>query len=108
MSTHTEVANHYENNALLEAIERGLEQLGKSRADFSASDLAPVDEFHVGGREATLAFFDQLPLSQGLRVLDVGCGIGGPARFVATTYDSEVSGIDLTTSYILRVKYAAL
>ena len=62
--------------------------------------LAPLDEFHVGGRAATIDLFSHLGLGEGMRVLDVGCGLGGPARFCASTNRCNVVGIDLTPSYV--------
>jgi ubiquinone/menaquinone biosynthesis C-methylase UbiE len=66
----------------------------------TVDDLAPVDEFHIGGRQASEHFLDQLNLTPEKHVLDVGCGLGGPARFVASRYRCRVDGIDLTPEYI--------
>jgi ubiquinone/menaquinone biosynthesis C-methylase UbiE len=59
-----------------------------------------VDEFHIGGRRATEPFVESLKLSKGSRVLDLGCGLGGPARFVAATTGAHVTGIDLTPEFV--------
>src|SRR5262249_10542157 len=59
-----------------------------------------VDEFHIGGRKASADFLDQLSFNDQTKVLDVGCGLGGPARFVAHRYGSQVTGIDLTPEYV--------
>ena len=66
----------------------------------SIDDLAPVDEFHIGGRIATREFLEQLGIDSSCHVLDVGCGIGGAARFSSVTYGCQVTGIDLTPEYI--------
>jgi ubiquinone/menaquinone biosynthesis C-methylase UbiE len=58
-----------------------------------------VDEFHIGGRSATKSFLDQLNFSNKDHILDVGCGLGGATRFVANTYGSRVTGIDLSQEY---------
>jgi len=73
---------------------------GKSTDTVTIDDLAPVDEFHIGGRRASEDFLDQLAFSTQTKVLDVGCGLGGPARFVANRYGSQVTGIDLTAEYV--------
>jgi ubiquinone/menaquinone biosynthesis C-methylase UbiE len=62
-------------------------------------DLAPVDEFHIRGREATLELANLIALSSDDHVLDVGCGIGGSARFLAENFGARVTGIDLTLEY---------
>jgi SAM-dependent methyltransferase len=63
-------------------------------------DLATMDEFHVGGLEATKAFAEYMELKPGMRVLDVGCGIGGPARYFAAEHGVRVTGIDLTDEFV--------
>ena len=64
------------------------------------ADLAPVDEFHIGGGEATAALFAPLGLRAGMRWLDIGSGLGGAARHLASAYGCIVSGIDLTPEYV--------
>lgn len=59
-----------------------------------------MDEFHIGGRQATNLLLASMPPIQGGQVLDIGCGIGGPARFFATQLDCNVTGIDLTADYV--------
>ena len=94
------VSDHYANSDLTRAIQNGLTQLGKTTSTVTIDDLAPVDEFHIGGRKATEDLIGQLGIASGYHVLDVGCGLGGPARFVADRYECRVSGIDLTFDYV--------
>lgn len=69
-------------------------------ARLAPADLAPVDEFHIRGREATVELARRASLSPGLRVLDVGCGLGGSARYLAAEHQCQVTGIDLTQEYV--------
>jgi ubiquinone/menaquinone biosynthesis C-methylase UbiE len=94
------VANHYTHGSLLEAIQRGVQALGKTTANVGVEDLGPVDEFHIGGRAATADFLDQLDITTDHHVLDVGCGLGGASRFAAQRYGCRVSGVDLTPEYV--------
>ncbi len=94
------IAEHYTHGALLEAIRAGLRVAGKSPATVSIDDLAPVDEFHIGGRRASEELLGQLSLGPDRHVLDVGCGLGGGARFAATRFGCRVTGIDLTPEYV--------
>ena len=94
------ISNHYTHGSLLSSIRAGIDRLGKSLDTISIEDLGPVEEFHIGGREASESFLDQLLLSSEDHVLDVGCGLGGTSRFVAHRYGSRVTGIDLTYEYI--------
>jgi ubiquinone/menaquinone biosynthesis C-methylase UbiE len=100
MSDINPVAVHYNHGALLRAIVEGVERLGKSPDTVNVEDLAPVDEFHIGGRVATKDFLDQLDLTTEDLVLDVGCGLGGASRFAVQQYGCRVTGIDLTHEYV--------
>src|SRR5262249_12114096 len=77
---------------LLRGAGKNVEQLG-------ADDLAAIDEFHLGGREATQALAEFMHLRPGMHLLDVGCGIGGPARYFAER-GCQVTGIDLTEEFV--------
>ena len=59
-----------------------------------------MDEFHIRGREATLELAGRMNIEAGMRVLDVGCGIGGSARHLASESGCHVTGIDLTRDYV--------
>lgn len=95
------VSDHYARTNLIGAIEAGLAQLGKSPANVTIDDLAPVDEFHIGGRSATEEIMSQLHPSPSDHLLDIGCGLGGPARFAASRYGCRVTGADLTRDYVV-------
>lgn len=94
------VETHYSHDALLDGILAGVRKLGKTPGTITVDDLAPVDEFHIGGRTATEVFLDQLEIVPGDRVLDIGCGLGGASRFAAERYGCRVTGIDLTDDYV--------
>ena len=96
----SDISKHYAHGDLIEAIRSGLTLQGKSMHTVTIDDLAPVDEFHIGGRRASEDFLDQLAFDAQTKVLDVGCGLGGPARFVASRYGGQVTGIDLTREYV--------
>ena len=94
------ITQHYTHGSLDAAIQSGLEAM-KRASDASSIDLlAGVDEFHMGGRPATKALAEQLQIDTHHKVLDIGCGLGGTARFLTSTYGCQVSGIDLTPEYI--------
>jgi SAM-dependent methyltransferase len=95
-----DISTHYTHGDLVAAIRSGIEKTGKTIDNVTVDDLAPVDEFHVGGRQASEHFLDQLELTAEKRILDVGCGLGGPARFAASRYGCRVEGIDLTPEYV--------
>ena len=98
------VARHYGGAGLLARILAGLEASGVDPDHLRPDDLAPVDEFHIGRREATAHAVAKLALDAGAHVLDVGCGIGGAARYIATQVGCRVTGIDLTPEFIATAR----
>lgn len=62
-------------------------------------DLAPLDQFHAGGLEATRQLAALAGIGPDQHVLDVGSGVGGPARFLAETHGCSVVGVDLAVEY---------
>jgi SAM-dependent methyltransferase len=100
MSEAKAVAEHYSRPQLEETILGALKRAGIDTQKLAATDLAPMDEFHVGGLEATKAFAEFMGLKPGMHVLDVGCGIGGPARYFAAEHGVRVMGIDLTAEFV--------
>jgi ubiquinone/menaquinone biosynthesis C-methylase UbiE len=100
MTVEQTVAQHYTHGGLEAAIVEALRKSGKDPDRLAPDDLAPGEEFHIGGREATVAFAAQLPLRPGLELLDVGSGIGGAARYFAHHHQCRVTGIDLTDEFV--------
>ncbi len=94
------MARHYTHGSLERTILDGLAAAGKDPDRLAPADLAPVDEFHIGGRQATIDFAAQMEVGPGLHLLDVGCGLGGASRFFAHERGCRVTGIDLTEEYV--------
>ena len=100
MSIETNVANYFTRGRLEDSILQALSRAGKDLANLTQGDLAALDEFHVGGREATQELAAQMELCPGIRLLDVGSGIGGPARYFAAEQGCKVTGVDLTDEFV--------
>jgi SAM-dependent methyltransferase len=103
-----EVARHYTHGSLEDVILAGLRAAGKDADRLHPSDLAPVDEFHIGGRQATVDFAAELGVARGMHLLDVGCGLGGASRYFAHERGCTVAGIDLTDEYVRVAALLAL
>ena len=100
MSTEEKVASHYTHGSLETAILQTLLADGKDIDNLRIRDLAGVDEFHLGRHAATVELARDLDLAAGLRLADIGSGLGGPARHFADAYGCTVSGIDLTEEFV--------
>jgi ubiquinone/menaquinone biosynthesis C-methylase UbiE len=102
MSTDSQDGNvkgHYCRQGLSEAILEALSAAGKDIYQLKLEDLAPVDEFHIRGREATRELASLVKLNSNHKVLDVGSGVGGASRFLASEYGCQVIGLDLSDEY---------
>lgn len=94
------VDQQYESAELRSRVERALHAAGIKGPPWTWSDLVPVDQFHVRGLGATKELAAALDIPAGAKLLDVGSGLGGPARFLAATYGCQVTGIDLSRSFV--------
>lgn len=93
------VAKYYTIDSLSKRVEDALIAAGKGDGTLSAADLAPIDQFHSRGRVATEELARLAGVASGMRVLDLGGGIGGAARYLASKLDCDVTVIDLTEEY---------
>ena len=98
--TADKVAAHYTHGTLMDAILAKLAEAGIALDGLTAQDLAPMDHLHGRGREATDEMIARLQPQPGQHLIDIGCGVGGPARYLAATTGARVSGIDLTPEFI--------
>lgn len=94
------VADYWGREGLGQAILEALAAAGKRLDALTIDDLALTDQFHGGGKAATVRLAHLAGLSPGMRVLDVGGGLGGPARTLAVECGCHVTVIDLTESYV--------
>ena len=95
----SKVIEHYAQRGLLERLEAALRADGVDPAHPTIEALAPYDHFHGGGLEATEDMAALVSVQPADHLLDVGSGLGGPARWLARRYGCQVTGIDLTPEY---------
>ena len=98
-SAPTSVEDHYARQDLELAILNALDQAGINLDQLKSEDLSAIDQFHIGGRKATLELARQLELDESMQVLDVGSGLGGASRCLAEEFGCQVTGIDLSEDY---------
>lgn len=100
MNAHAQQINdHYDQPELGTKILGALAKLGKAGERLELDDLAAVSEFHIRGRQSTRELAQLAGLQRGMEVLDLGAGIGGPARTLAAEFGCQVTGIELTESF---------
>lgn len=94
------IRQYYSTGNLMSSIKDHLQSLGKTLEDLSDTDLVQLDAFHIRGKESTLELCRLANFSSAMKVLDLGCGLGGSARHIARTYACRVTGLDLSYEYI--------
>ena len=99
MSAKREITGHYGRGSLLERLEAALAEDGADPQRPGLEALAPYDQFHTRGLEATREIADLLEVAPGDHLLDIGSGIGGPARYMHSRFGCSVTGIDLTAEF---------
>ncbi len=100
MQTEDQVAAHYGRPGIEEAIVDALREAGADVDHITPDDLAGADDMHFGTRKATEAFAEATAFPPGAHVLDIGSGLGGPARHFAAARGVKVTGIDLTPDFV--------
>jgi SAM-dependent methyltransferase len=99
------VREHYSATDLTERIKSALATTVPEDEKLTVAQLAPLDQFHTRGILATTELADAAELAPSTRVLDLGCGIGGPARYLAATFGCKVIGVDLSPGFIDAATY---
>jgi ubiquinone/menaquinone biosynthesis C-methylase UbiE len=99
MNSEREVASHYSGGQLLSRLNAALTEDGVDPAQPSIEALAPYDQFHGRGLEATMELAGLMQRGASSHILDLGSGIGGPARYFAKRFGWRVTGIDLTPEF---------
>ena len=94
------IADHWGRGDVYGLIVSALNTMSKPLDGLTVEDLAPVDHFHARAFAATVELADELPLKAGQHIVDIGCGIGGPARYIAKRFQCTVSGIDITEPFV--------
>jgi SAM-dependent methyltransferase len=99
MNTDREVSMHYSQGNLLSRLNAALTDDGVDPDHPSMETLAPYDQFHGRGLEATSEIAGLMQAGPADRILDIGSGIGGPARYFANHFGCRITGIDLTPEF---------
>lgn len=99
------VRNHYRATGLTDRLKTVLAALGPDDQLLTPQQLGALDQFHTRGLAATAELAQLAGIAAGMSVLDVGSGIGGPARFLAATYGCRVTGVDISEPFVDAARY---
>ena len=99
-SSDRSVSGHYTRENIYETILHKLKEQGIEKDKVTRKDISSVDEFHIKGAEISLEIAHEGGIKEGQKILDAGCGIGGPARMLADVFECNVTGVDLTEEFI--------
>jgi ubiquinone/menaquinone biosynthesis C-methylase UbiE len=99
------VRGHYRATGLTERLKTALAAFGPDEQRLTPQQLAPLDQFHTRGLAATVELARLAGITAAMAVLDVGSGVGGPARFLAATYGCRVTGVDFSEPFIDAARY---
>ena len=99
------VRDHYRATGLTERLKTALAALGPEDRPLTPQQLAALDQFHTRGLAATAELAKLAGITADMSVLDVGSGVGGPARFLAATYGCRVTGVDLSEPFVDAARY---
>lgn len=94
------ISDHWGKGDVYSRILETMELAGIDPESVTIEQLAPVDHFHARGFPATVELADALPVKENDRLVDIGCGIGGPARYLANRFCCQVDGIDITAPFV--------
>ena len=99
------VRDHYRATGLTERLKAALRTFGPEEQRLTPQQLATLDQFHTRGLAATAELAKLAAITADMSVLDVGSGVGGPARFLAATYGCQVTGVDLSEPFVDAARY---
>jgi cyclopropane fatty-acyl-phospholipid synthase-like methyltransferase len=94
------VADHWGKGDVFGRVMEAMKAASISPDTVTVEQMAPVDHLHARGFHATIELADALPINEGDHLVDIGCGLGGPARYLAERFNCRVSGIDITAPFI--------
>ena len=107
MNDTTRIIRHYGSSDIRLKLAAALREARLGEGRLSPADLAPLDQFHTRGLAATVELAEAAGIERGALVIDIGSGLGGPSRYLATKFDCRVHGVDLNPAFVEAATWLA-
>jgi len=94
------IENFWTRGDIFSRVHHAMSEAGLINKELNIEDLFPIDQYHARGIAATVDLGKRMPISKNQKIIDIGCGLGGPARYYAKEFKCFITGIDITPSFI--------
>ena len=94
------IENFWTRGDVFSRVHHAMSEAGLINKELNIEDLFPIDQYHARGIAATVELGKRMPISKNQKIIDIGCGLGGPARYYAKEFKCFITGIDITPSFI--------
>ena len=94
------IENFWTRGDIFSRVQHAMSEAGLINKELNIEDLFPIDQYHARGIAATVDLGKRMPISKNQKIIDIGCGLGGPARYYAKEFKCFITGIDITPSFI--------
>ena len=96
----SDIENFWTRGDVFSRVQQALSEAGLINKKLEIEELFPIDQYHARGIAATVDLGKRIPIKKNNRILDIGCGLGGPARYYAKEFKCIITGIDITPSFV--------
>ena len=97
----SDLENFWTRGDIHSRIHKAMSEAGLNDKKLEIEDLFPIDQYHARGIAATVDLGKRMPIQENQKIIDIGCGLGGPARYFAKQFQCFITGIDITPSCLL-------
>ena len=96
----SDIENFWTRGDIHSRIHKAMSEAGLNDKKLEIEDLFPIDQYHARGIAATVDLGKRMPIQENQKIIDIGCGLGGPARYFAKQFQCFITGIDITSSFV--------
>ena len=100
MISKSHIENFWTRGDIFSRVHQAMSETGLINKKLEIEELFPIDQYHARGIAATVDLGKRMPISKNQKIIDIGCGLGGPARYYAKEFKCFITGIDITPSFI--------